>query len=375
MKITFLVNSLGNSGGMERVLSTKANYLAEQANYEITILVKYSITHDLFFKFSSKIKIISLNIKNHNRIIHFTNIIYEKRVLRYLISNRQNFVIGFFGDELNFLYRIKDGSIKIQEFHFSKNYLIHLVNYSRRLKFIFLHKIKVIFIQNKQEFYSKKYNAVVLLTHKDKELWRQHGVEKNTIVIPNPVSFRINEKSKQETKKFIAIGRLTVQKGFYDLIMAFSMAHQHILDWTLDIYGEGQDFVFLKTTIDNNNLQDKIKILTPEVNIEKHLVQASVFLFPSIYEGFGLVLTEAMECGLPIIAYDCECGPSEIIKDGEDGFLVPVGDIEILSKRMVELAKNQDLRKHFATNAVNNVNRFYTENIMKEWLEFFSIKR
>ncbi|WP_161971755.1 glycosyltransferase family 4 protein [Algoriphagus kandeliae] len=362
MKILYIIDFLGKPGGMERVLSTKVNYLCDQLNHEITIISRNALPKDLFFNYSNNVKIISLNLTKNC----FKN--YETKLAEYLSTNKQDVVIGLFGSELPFLYKLKDGSKKIQEFHFSKNYLIHLVNHLPNIRLRFLRKVKANFTLIKERYYAKKYDALVLLSKRDQELW---GATYNSFVIPNPLSFQTKEKSSVTNKKIISIGRLIAQKGFDDLIKAFSTIHYEIEGWTLEIIGEGQDYEYLQSLIFKMGLKGKVKISSPLKDIQTALIDSSIFVFPSKYEGFGLVLTEAMECGLPSIAYDCECGPSEIIRHGEDGFLVPLSDIDSLAKHIKILALDFSRRKEMSTNAVKNVKRFYGNAIMNYWEDLF----
>jgi glycosyltransferase involved in cell wall biosynthesis len=371
------MNSLGNPGGMERVLCTKVNFLVEHFGFKISLLVKLKLPNDLFFKFSKEIEIHSFGLSNQNL---FNRILlnkkeYHKKLEEYLHISKNDFVIGLFGSELPFLYKIKDGSIKIQEFHFSRNYLVHLVNNLPSVKYRYLKKLRAKYIQYRERSYAKNYDALVLLTKKDQELW---GPLYNSYVIPNPLSFHSKEKSTLKNRKIIAVGRLIAQKGFEDLILAFSRIHQCIEGWSIDIYGEGQDYNYLNSLIAHYKMQDKIKINKAVKNIQAVFIDSALFVFPSKYEGFGLVLTEAMECGLPTIAYDCECGPSEIIMNGEDGYLVSDFDIDTLSLRIKELALNNERRLEFSSKAIENVKRFNADKIMKEWkllFEFFNQKQ
>jgi glycosyltransferase involved in cell wall biosynthesis len=370
MKIAFITNSIGNPGGMERVLCTKANYFCDVLDYEVSILVKNPLPEDLFFDFSTKINFYSFNESEtySSRYLLIFNRNYKKLLEEYLCQNKQDIVIGMFGHELPFLYLINDESVKIQEFHYSKNYLVHLVTNLSKTNFRTLKKCKAITYQWMQRIFAKKYDALVLLTKKDQSLW---GSNFETYVIPNPISFRSVKKSSLENKKIIAAGRLTAQKGFVDLILAYSRIHKYIDDWTLDIYGEGQDFFELNSMVQELNLDGKIKILPPLKNIQTALFEASFLVFPSKYEGFGLVLIEAMECGIPTIAYDCECGPSEIICDGKDGFLVPYKDVDFLSHKILELALDYKKRLEFGRNAIENVKAYQMDRIGEEWNNLF----
>lgn len=359
MKIVYCIDSLSNSAGMERVLTTKANYLSENYKYDVYIVTKKG-KHKPFFELHDKIKVIYLNAKSNKE--------HKKKLSEALLKIKPNITISLYGPEASFLYKIKDGSKKIIEFHFSKYYLTHLVKGIKYLKFRRLHLLKAWYIQKKEEYLASKYDKVVLLTKQDLKLW---GNKKNMTYIHNPLSFRSEKVSILENKRIIAVGRLIAQKGFDLLIESFNFVSQKYPDWTLDIYGEGQDYGLLNELILKYNLIGKVNIHLTVPNIKDKLLESSIFVFPSRYEGFGLVLTEAMECGLPCIAFDCECGPREIIKDGETGYLVKDYDIHTFANRIIELILDINKRKQFGCSAKKNVSDFYCENIMNVWNYLF----
>lgn len=358
MTIAYCISSLNVPAGMERVLVTKANYLAEQSGYIVHIITMYD--NGSFFSLSNKIICHNMDVKNARD--------HRKKLENILFDIRPDITVSMYGAEHSFLYKIKDGSKKIVEFHFSKNYLIHLVNGIHHLQYRFLHKIKVWLIQKKQSYYASKYDKVVLLTQRDLELW---GNKPNMCYIHNPLSFKSNDKSDLKHKRIIAVGRLIAQKGFDLLIEAFSLISPDFPDWEVVIFGDGQDADYLNDKLRKTNLEKQIKIYSSTNNIKEELLNSSLFVFPSRYEGFGLALTEAMECGLPCIAFDCECGPSEIISDNKDGFLVETKNTMALAEKMKKLMQNESLRKEMGNRAQENVVRFYPENIMLQWNNLF----
>ncbi len=355
MKIVYCIRSLHNSGGMERVLTTKANYLADHMGYEVYIITRTN-EGEPFFTLSPRIKVYNLQAKTLKE--------FRKRLTATLFNIRPAISISLYGAESHFLYKINDGSKKIIEFHFSKYYLTHLVNGIRTLKFRTLHRIKAWWLQKREEQLARQYDKVILLTRQDLMLW---GQKNNMCYIPNPLSFRSTHVSALESKRIIAVGRFIAQKGFDLLIDAFALIHKQYPDWSLDIYGEGQDHELLNHKITSYSMQSQVRLLPPEKDIRQEFLNSSLLLFPSRYEGFGLVLTEAMECGLPCIAFDCECGPSEIIEDGITGYLVPVGDVKGLSEKMEQLITHPTLLHEMGENARKAVKRFYPENIMHSW--------
>ncbi len=360
MKLLYCIGGLTNSGGLERVLSTKVNYLADSVGYEVHIVVGEREAQP-FFSLSPLVNLHYCGDCSKRE--------YQQKLEKIITTIKPHITISMGGREQSFLYKIKDGSAKVLEFHFTKNYLVHLVRGIRRMKFRWLHLLKAYYIQFCNEQHSRHYDHVVLLTRQDLELW---GNRENMSYIPNPLSFRSDKKSDLSHKQIIAVGRLISQKGFDMLIEAFNNISPRFKDWNLSIWGSGQDSTLLYSMIDQYNLSSQVKINAPVDNISHQMLKSSIFVFPSRYEGFGLVLTEAMECGLPCVAFDCECGPREIIKDNQNGLLVKVGDIEALSNTLSSLMDSDTMRREMGLQSIDIVRNFYCVNIMPQWVELFN---
>lgn len=376
MKIVYIITSLGNSAGMERVLCTKANYLADKIGYNVHIVTKKPLPVDTFFEFSSSVIIESLEInsKSGSRLSKLFRLIRPNPVYKNKLSARLNLIkpditISMYGDEFTFLHTLKDGSLKIVEFHYSRNYLVHLIRNIPGIRFRQLRLILAFWEQYRQRKYAERYSKVVLLTQHDKRLW---GSKPFLTVIPNPLSFKTDKTALLQNKQIITAGRLIAQKGFDLLIESFSLIAKDNPEWKILILGDGQEKDYLQGLINKYYLTDRIFIRPPEKNIQDLLLESSVFALSSRYEGFGLVLTEAMECGLPCVAFDCECGPSEIIRHGEDGFLVENGNIVQFAQYLDILMKDEQIRKKMGITGKKNVNRFYVEPVMNEWVRLFS---
>ena len=154
------------------------------------------------------------------------------------------------------------------------------------------------------------------------------------------------------------------------LIEAFGkIAHKH-QEWTLEIYGSGQDYELLKYLIKKYAIENQVTICSPVPDIKERLLESSIYAFPSRSDGFGLVITEAMECGLPCVAFDCECGPREIVSP-DTGILIPPQDTNEFSVALERLICDTGLRESMGTNATKEVTRFYVENIMPQWMQLF----
>lgn len=344
---------------MERVLTTKVNYLSEELGYEVHIVtVKGNATN--YFPLSSTVICHHLSIRNKKE--------YREKLTQLLYDLRPHVTISLFGSEFTFLYKINDGSKKIVEFHFTKYYLTHLVKGIACLRFRYLHLLKAWWMQKKDSFYATKYDKVVLLTQQDLNLW---GNKKNMCYIYNPLSFTCDVSAELDKKYIIAAGRFIAQKGFDLLIDAFAIIATEHLDWKLLIFGEGQDHQFLLNRIKEKGLMQQVQLCPVTSDIRSVFLNSSIFVFSSRYEGFGLVLTEAMECGLPCVAFDCECGPREIIDNGETGYLVKSGDINDFALKLETLMNNSTLRKEMGSKGKQTVQRFYVDKIMAQWDRLF----
>lgn len=176
-------------------------------------------------------------------------------------------------------------------------------------------------------------------------------------------------------KVFVTCGRFDKLKGFSRLIAMFAGLRHRLPDWDLVIVGDGEDKALLEAQIAHAQLQDRISLPGWIADMETIYRSADLFLFPSVSEGFALVLAEAMACGLPCVSYDCKVGPAEIIRNGIDGLLVPVGDEAAFSLAMVRLAENVSIRQQMASASPGILARLSEEAVQPLWAEVLSVKR
>ena len=141
--------------------------------------------------------------------------------------------------------------------------------------------------------------------------------------------------------------------------------------WVLKIFGSGEKYDYVNNCIIESNLEKVIEIHEPTSDIQQEYLNSSIFVLSSRYEGLPMVLLEAMSCGLPVVSYDCKCGPKDIIKDGIDGFLVREGDIDDLARKIMLLIESEDLRKQMGTKAYQKSKLYSQETIMTKWEEVF----
>jgi glycosyltransferase involved in cell wall biosynthesis len=211
-----------------------------------------------------------------------------------------------------------------------------------------------------------------VLTKRDAENW---GNFANIKQIYNVLPFYPDQSAELETKRIISVGRFTSQKGFDLLIEAWNLIHYQLPDWQLDIFGAGEDEEMLRSLIRKKCLDNSINIHPPTKDIIKEYLNSSIYVLSSRYEGFGMVLLEAMACGLPCVSFDCPSGPSEIILNNVDGFVVENGNVDRLAEKIKLMATDIRLRKEMGRKSKENIKRFLPENIMKEWDELFKLKK
>jgi glycosyltransferase involved in cell wall biosynthesis len=176
-------------------------------------------------------------------------------------------------------------------------------------------------------------------------------------------------------KTFVACGRFDKLKGFARLITMFDALKQRLPDWDLVIVGDGEDRALLEGQVDQAKVRDRVFFPGWVADMESVFLSGDLFVFPSVSEGFALVLAEAMACGLPCVSYDCKVGPAEIIRDGVDGVLVPLGDETAFSAAMLRLATDDPERRRLAKNCPAILKRLSEAAIQPLWEKVLSSKR
>lgn len=378
MKIVYCLPQLFHPGGIERIVSIKANYLVEVYGYDVTIVVANQKKQVPFFKLNEKIKIVDLNIDYDNALSqslfkrlylrHKLQREHKTKLSKYLFTNHPDIVISTFTHEAAFLPQIKDGSKKILEFHFCKG---HKMKMAKAFHFGFITKLAYYYrCWQEENIIIPKYDQFIVLTKEDEISWKQkiHNVKHISNILP----FEKEGKSKLTHKHVIAVGRLDGQKGFNRLIDIWAIVTKKHPDWILDIYGKGRGLKALQSQIDNYGISDTTIIHQPDQNIKDHYLNSSIFVMTSIYEGLPMTLLEANGLGLPSVCYDFPCGPKDVIQDGINGFLVKDGDFNTFADRLSTLIENDNIRKRMGQEAYRMSERYSCKNIMREWVNLFN---
>lgn len=375
-KIYILLFDIYGVGGTVRTIVNTANFLAKQG-YDVEIVSVFRYQKDMFFPLNPNVKVSVLNsrlksaVKNRNLAIRlldrsnsifihpddeaykFFSLVTDIKLIKWIKSIRNSVIIT----------TRPSFNILAAKYAHPSNILIgqeHL-NFS-----IYPDKLKKAILK-----YYPKLDYLLTLTDKDTTRYKQLFNNKNVQVrkIPNSLPPLKKVKSSLNEKIIISAGRLVPQKGYDLLIQAFTLIKDKHPDWIIKIFGKGRDKSFLEELIHETETYNNIFILPPTPNIEEEFARSSIFALSSRYEGFGMVLVEAMAVGLPIVSFDCPEGPGEIITNNEDGFLVEEGNIEEFANKLDILMSNQELRIKMGNAALKNVERFSIEVIGKLWLQ------
>lgn len=364
MNLLYITNSINGVGGLERVLSIKASYFTDVLNYKVTILSLNKGNESPFYKFSEKINFESILLKG-NPIQYFIK--YRKGIISILNKVKPDIVLVCDDGLKGFTIPVIVGKkiTCIYERHVSKKI-------EWKEDFNTMQKIATKLKWTLMDYFAPKFDAFVVLTEGNLNEWKKL---KNIRVIPNPLTFFSKRSSELESKKVIAVGKQSYQKGFDMLLKAWQIVVKNHLDWELNIYGtkdksQGLESLAMKLKIDKS-----VNFLNPVQNIQDKYLESSIFVLSSRYEGFGMVLIEAMACGVPCVSFDCPYGPSDIIRDQVDGILVPEGDIQLLADGIDYLMRNNEVRLQMGKLAKKNVELYNMEIIANHWQELFhSIK-
>lgn len=374
-KIVYVTPALYMAGGVERVLTLKANYFAEQFGYDITIILTEGKDKPLFYPLSPKVKVINFDL-NFEELwtCSFLKKIwvylpkqyrFKKLLTAELMRIRPDITISLLRRDINFITEIKDGSKKIGELHVNRD------NYRnfKTEKAGIVKKLFASFWSANLVSHLIKLDKLVVLTVKDREAWTELN---NVKVIPNPLSFTPHQISTQTNKRVIAVARYSHEKGIDLLLKAWAITERETDEWRLDIFGDGNREPF-EQLIDQLGIDRKRCALHGRTNnVEQEYVNSSLFVLSSRFEGFGMVILEAMACGLPVVAFDCPWGPRSIISDGEDGLLVENGNVVSLSSNLSKLMNNDSLRLLMSKACANKVNNYKIESIASQWQSLFN---
>lgn len=389
MRIVYILDTLARIGGLERIITDKMNWLADNG-HEVTLITAAQGDHPHSFPLSGKVRHTDIDARFHVQYRYrypmrlFVRWQMDRRFRRNL--NRAietidpDVIVATTYYKADVVSGLKCRAAKIIESHNARPFTGRMDGVRRNAIIQWFHDISLRRYNRRIE---RKADAVVTLTEGDAREW---AAARRVFVIPNiyvsPPDGCITSSDSCITptedgerpcrRRVIAAGRLVYQKGFDMLIDAWAIVAKPHPDWTLDIFGAGEEQQRLEQQIQRLGLEGRVRLNRPTPDILKEYSRSDMLVVSSRFEGFSLVLVEAMSCGTPCISFDCQYGPSEVIRDREDGLLVENGNIGQLATTICHLIENDEERLRYGRRAAENITRYRPENVMPMWTDLFA---
>ena len=375
MRIVYIIGSLATQSGANRMVTEKANIFATQFNYDLTIITCVQHQNETnTYTLSNAVKQVNLDIplfapykyKYPKRfwIKWSVSRLLRKRVTETVQQIDPDILIGVAQYKADMISRINCRGKKIIECHEARTFTLSGLG----MNLSFLSRLLLYF--NRYRYFrtiERHADVIVPLTEKDKLLWKK---AKHVDVIPNFSTMEVTKYSDCISKRIIVVGRLEWEKGYGRLLEIWKIVSSRYPEWKLDIFGEGSLQKTMETIIRNNNIKN-IEIHNFTRNISQEYTNSSICTVTSCFEGFSLVILEAMKHGVPCISFDCPFGPGSIIQDCLNGFLVIDGDIRLFAERLCLMIEDTKMRKDFSKEAIRRANEFDIEAVIDTWKTVF----
>ena len=368
MKLIYCMADVYNPGGMERVLLNKLRWWAARGDCELMLVTTDQNGRPPFYAFPPEVRMVDLGInykedKGRNPIAKTLSYLRKRKVhcrklTELLMKEKADIVVSLYPSESSFIPDIPDGSKKVLELHFNKYFRLQ---YNRSGLLGLADKWRT----RQDEKIVRRFDKFVVLTNEDAGYW---GALPNLQVIPNAA---LNIPDVQHTTgnhRVIAVGRLDYQKGFDRMLEAWSMIPASLRKtWRLDIFGQGEWEQLLKDKTVQLGISDSAHINKPTSEIFKEYAASDFLAMSSHYEGFPMVMIEAMAIGLPVVCFDFLCGPRDIIRPEENGLMVKEGDIPALAAAMQRVMEDPALLERMS-NGAKMISKTYSEPaVMAQW--------
>lgn len=363
----YVVDVFAVWGGLERVWTDKMNALSSIHGYEVCLVTTDQGAHQVPYPLSPRVRHMDIGIHlTHQYRYHGVRRWWMKWHLTRLFRDRFKALLTLekpdvlitTASEFSVLVSKWKGDIPLViECHGLFERPVHMQ------RMTLLKWVKTRFIRRS----ISKAQIVVALTQQDARQWKNINV--CSVAIPNIV--HLNESGQLSTcqnHRIIFVGRADEQKGFRYLKEIWQIVCQQYPDWELHLYGEGLDTIDFCDMLPSG---EQVFVHPQTLAIHACYQESAILVLTSVYEPFGLVMPEAMSCGIPVVAFNCPYGPSEIITDGVDGFLIPPFDVEFFAERLSDLMADEALRKQMGQKAGVSSQRYSCERIIPQWTTLF----
>lgn len=373
MKIVYIIGGIYSANGMSDVMTRKVNWLAANTDHQLHVVLTERPDLKPFYLLHPSVKVVNFDI-GFDRLDTLSPLRklflyrrlqrnYRQQLTDYLIHLRPDIVVSALRRDINFINDIPDGSRKIGELHFSRS-SYRVFSHPRIPKTVC--RLITYLWQRSLIRQLCKLSDFVVLTQEDAECWPELH---NLSVIPNSIRNMPDATCSVSAKRVIAAGRYTYQKGFDLLLNAWQSVELSHPEWHLYIFGSGESLPYQEQA--RQQQLHNVHLNPATSNLQDEMLQSSIFAFTSRYEGFGLVLAEAMACGLVPVSFQCPCGPRDIISNDNDGILVPPNDVTAFAKALNELMTDQSRRASMSQKARISAQRYTEDIIMQSWLTLF----
>lgn len=374
MKIIYVAPHLSAIGGLERTLSDKANALV-QRGHEVMLLTYSEVSTILFYPLDSRVLVECLFCPFHRLFVYpfFYRLLYYFRIRRDFRMKFHNVIETFSPDLIvvtvpnteDYINDIMKSSCKAKiviESHLNSNYVQGKKTLTEKLLFFLFPPINSI----------RNADLLIALTRQDAFLWEKRGVNRIKIV-PNPlvINCSLDNNIRKKDNRIIAVGRLDYQKRYDRLLDSFSLIADKYSSWYIDIFGEGLLETEILHKIESLGLNGRVNLLKPVRDISLEYQRSQFLVLSSDYEGFGMVIVEAMACGIPVVSTDCPSGPSEIIEDGRSGLLSDM-DIYSLASKIEWMIVHKYERVQMGKYASMSIEKYKIDTVINKWLDAYS---
>lgn len=381
IKILYILRSMAMVAGTERVVTDKINWFAKNG-YEVSLVTYEQGDHPLVFPLHPSVKVFDIDVRFFKlQVYPLSRRYYEYLKMKSLFRKRLKLVV----DNLNpdiiittaYSLKVADDIVKIAintrlviESHETCSSVIKEYDYKSNP---FMRMVAKLYDRKYYKIINK-FDMLVTLTEGDASEWHKH-VSSKIVVIPNPLTYfptNFHDHNSAGSCRIISAGRLENVKGFDLLIEAFYLISDQCPQWHIDIFGKGSCEEILKKKIVSLKLGNRITINPPTTNIYDEYFRSELYVLSSRHEGLGMSILEAMSCGIPCVAFDCQYGPAEIITHKETGLLVENGIVSKLADAILWMIEHPEDRIIMGKSARESVKKYRKEVIMQHWVELFN---